>query len=100
MSPKVPGEVSVFRIDNLSEAEIWNIGDAIRSDKKAKARGDMLVASIIAIKNEENENLMVIEDKKQYALHANITNLPSLDKAKEKVVAIEIAKQTKLAIKP
>jgi hypothetical protein len=100
MSPKVPGEVSVYRIDNLSEFEIWNIGDDLRSDKKSKARGDMQVTDITAIKNEQGKNLQVVEDTVSHRLHANIINLPTIDKAKQRVVAVQLAEKTILKIKP
>ena len=60
----------------------------------------MKVSDIVSIENQLGENLQVLEEKSSHPLHANIYNLPSNERAKEKEVALIIAKNTNLIMKP
>ncbi len=94
--PAKDGETSVYRTSNLSELDIWGIGTkyvAKPSQRSLLARGDTTAIIITSA------GVEVISAPKPHRLHGNIVNWPS-DKAKKKMVAIEIANQANLLISP
>ncbi len=82
------GDTSVFRISNISDNEIWNIGKTIRDDKIVIGRAD-IIASIVLSKNLK----IIPSEPPQY--HADISNWPD-DKAKQISIATELAEEAKL----
>ena len=102
MPPKKhPTEISVYRIDNLPENEIWDIGQEYIGNlrnKEVLARGNVKVSNIIEIIVDNETHLQVIEDKKPHPLHANIKNIPAI-KALQKNIAQKLSKITKLVVK-
>ncbi|MCU7904395.1 MAG: hypothetical protein KZQ76_00835 [Candidatus Thiodiazotropha sp. (ex Epidulcina cf. delphinae)] len=94
--PAPNGEASVYRISNLSEKEIWDIGQeyvAGPSKRTLRARGDTAAAVITA------SGLEIVLETAPHPLHANIVNWPS-EKDKQKMLAVEIANEAKLVMQP
>ena len=92
-------EISVCRIDNLSETDIWDIainrvGAKRNPPKNPLARADLTVESII-----KNEGLKVVSDPTPFPQHANIVGWP-LSKDEQKMLALELAKSASLRLKP
>ena len=89
------GETSVFRIDTLKHNEIWRIGEDVGSlsDRRLRARGDLLVENILI------ENLDVIEETSQHPLHANIIGWPT-EKVRRKRIARKLADSATLLLRP
>jgi len=85
-------EASVFRISNLAEKEIWDIGHkyvAWPSGRTLRARGD---TSAVMISKTE---LKIVPETTPHPLHANIVNWPS-EKDEQKMLAVEIANEATL----
>jgi len=92
--PGADGTLSVYRVLNLNDEEIWEI--AVRHvepgrGKKALARGDCL------IKVFQQHNLQ-IEPDEDPPRHANIVGFPE-EKDLQKSITMEIAAQAKLALR-
>ncbi len=89
-------ETSVFNIDELSETEIWDIGDreVTRPGRAVLARGDILSRHVYA-------NDLEIDLDDDPPRHANITAWPSdqPDNSKQKLIAIALAEKAELFIK-
>jgi hypothetical protein len=86
-------EASVYRISNISEEEIWDIGReyvAEPSKRTLYARGDTTAAVIT------KTGLEIVPETALHPLHANIVNWPS-EKDEQKILAVEIANEAKLA---
>jgi len=88
------GEVSVFRKDGLNESQIWNIGREIESigTRTLHGRGDIITQSAMKIG-------LQVTPSESPARHANIVGWPD-DKAKQKLLALELAGEASLMIKP
>lgn len=94
--PAPNGEVSVYRISGLSEEEIWKIGREYVAKPRGKtlyARGDTTAAVITRTR------LDIVAETTPHPLHANIINWPS-EKGEQKMLALEIANEAKLAVPP
>jgi len=90
------GETSVFRISNLDDQQIWDIGEnyvAPISSRTLLARGDLIALDIF------DEGLEIEADTKNHKLHANIVGWP-LKEAKIKLHAINLADKAICHIKP
>jgi hypothetical protein len=92
--PAPNGETSVFRISNLSDSEIWKIGNI----EVAQKRGLLLLgrADISAFKV-LNKNLKIIPDNIP-PRHANIIGWPE-EKSKQKLIAMELSENAQLRLK-
>ena len=91
---KNPQEISVYRIDTLTENEAWEIGrEYVQGENTIKARADFLAKVVY-----EN-NLRVVEDKRVHELHANIRSLP-LDKEDRDEILRELALASELVLIP
>jgi len=85
--------LSVFRISNLGENEIWGIGNSIGAEREITllARADIKAESVM-------ETGLEIESDANPPLHSNIIGWP--DAASEiKLKAIELAEKARLYIK-
>ena len=82
------GDTSVFRISNLSDNEIWNIGKNIRYDKIVIGRAD-IIASIVLSKN-----LKIIPSEPPRH-HADISDWPN-NRSEQIMIATELAEEAKL----
>ena len=94
--PAPNGETSVYRISNIPEKEIWDIGReyvAEPSKRTLYARGDTTAALIT------KTGLEIVPETTPHPLHANIVNRP-LQKDEQKMLAVEMANQAKLVMPP
>lgn len=92
--PSPHGETSVFCISNLSDNEIWNIGDREVAQKRGLpllGRADILAFHVF------NKNLKLIPDNCP-PRHANIVNWPT-EKSEQKLIAIELTESSQLHLK-
>lgn len=92
--PAPNGETSVFRISNLSEGEIWEIGNCKVAQKRELpllGRADILASCIL------DRNLKLIPDNNP-PRHANIVGWPS-EKSEQKLIAMELAVNAQLPLK-
>ncbi|MDP2646571.1 MAG: hypothetical protein Q8P24_16650 [Desulfobacterales bacterium] len=90
------GETSVFRIKNLSEEEVWDIGQreiADRRNKELKARGDVIASSIYEV------GLGLEPEISSHHLHANIINWPKV-KSEQILIARKVADSAELHLNP
>ena len=90
------GETSIFRIQNLSDKQIWEIGEkyvAFPSSRILLARGDLIASDIF------EEDLTIKPDTSTHRLHANIVGWP-LEGAKVKFIATNLADKAQLNLKP
>lgn len=93
-------ELSVFRISELSDNEVWTIGREYvqRGGRPIKARADLSAGDVY-----EN-NLEVIPDEQGHELHASITPFPiekSLaDRKTRRTIAMKLAYASELVIMP
>ena len=89
------GEVSVFRVSNLSENDIWDIGvnhvGAMRG-KSPKSRADIHAAKVI------NTGLSVVAETSNHKLHANIIDWPE-GRDDQLDLAMELANSSKLYLR-
>ena len=89
-------ELSVTRHLNLSEKDIWAVGDQITSgqNRNLHGRADVKVSSVTL------HSLSVIADPAHNnSNHANITDWPS-DKGARKAIALEIARIAHFILNP
>ena len=102
-----PNEISVFRIINLNDDEIWQLGvdyvqNAGTRNKPLIARGDLSVFNVRHISydyNNENQELNVVPEVSRHQRHANIINLPQNNKGLLKIVARQLADISSLQLK-
>jgi hypothetical protein len=90
--PAPNGETSVYRISNIAENDIWDIGRkyvAGPSKRTLRARGDT-TAEVIT-----KTGLEISPETTPHPLHANIVNWPS-EKDEQKMLAVEIANEATL----
>jgi hypothetical protein len=92
--PAPNGETSVFRISNLSDNEIWEIG----TSEVAQKRGlPLLGRADISAFHVFDKNLKVIPDNKP-PRHANIVGWPE-EKSEQKLIAMELAENAQLHLR-
>ena len=92
--PSPHGETSVFCISDLSDNEIWNIGDCEVAQKRGLpllGRADISAFHIL------KQNLKLIQDNIP-PRHANIVGWPP-EKSEQKLIAIELAENAQLYLK-
>lgn len=92
--PAPNGETSVFRISNLSDNEIWEIGD---NEVAQKRGGPLLGRADISAFHVLDKNLKVIPDNNP-PRHANIVGWPE-EKSEQKLIAIELAERAQLHLR-
>jgi len=91
------GETSIFRINNLGDKPIWDIGEnyvAIISARTLLARGDLIASDIF------EEGLEIKSDTREHKLHANIVGWPLGERAKIIFLATNLADKAQLHLKP
>ncbi len=84
--PNKDGQTSVFRTSELTDNEIWEIGNnevARKVEKQLLGRGDIKASNVY-------ENSLKIDTEGEHLKHANIVNWPE-EKSEQKLIAIEIA---------
>lgn len=92
--PTPNGETSVFRISNLSDNEVWDIGDKEVAQKRGKlvlGRADILAFHFL------QKRLRIIPDDNPLR-HANIVGWPE-EKSEQKLIAMELAENAQLYLK-
>jgi hypothetical protein len=90
--PNRDGETSVYRIIDLDDKEIFEIGHRFVADEMKKplmGRADIMVSKIL------ERDLRVEPDPKPHPRHANIVDWPE-DESKHKLIALEIAAEAEL----
>ena len=87
-------EVSVFRIDGLSETAIWEIGSDVASkrDRTLYARGDTKAFDVIKLGLE-------IRPNEPPPRHADLVGWPENDKPRQKLIALQVAAVATLVLK-
>jgi hypothetical protein len=91
------GETSIFRISNLGDEQIWDIGDnyvALLSSRTLLARGDLIASDIF------EESLEIKPDTRKHSLHANIVGWPLEEPEKVKFIAANLADKAQLYLRP
>lgn len=92
--PAPNGETSVFRISNLSDNEVWDIGDKEVAQKRGMlvlGRADILAFHVL------QRRLRIIPDDNP-PRHANIVGWPE-EKSEQKLIAMELAENAQLYLK-
>ena len=87
--PAPNGETSVYRISDIAEREVWDIGHkyvAAPSKRTLRGRGDTTAVFIT------KTGLKIVPETTPHPLHANIVNWPS-EKDEQKMLAVEIASE-------
>jgi len=88
MPPKGKTEVSVYRIQELSTTEIWQIGDdfvAHPSSRVLLGRADMRT------EHAHRQGLDIRPDIQPHPRHANICGFPADNSEKVRMLALELA---------
>ena len=95
--PDPKGELSVFVISNWLDEIIWQVGQdyvAGPQGKSLKARGDLVVSVVL-------KNRLTVDMDNNPVGHANVMGWPDSDhKDEQKIIAIELAKASRLLINP
>ncbi|HLA11413.1 MAG TPA: hypothetical protein VJ023_12575 [Pyrinomonadaceae bacterium] len=88
------GAVSVFRIDALGQAAIWEIGSDLgrKRERTLYARGDTKA-------HDARELGLDIRPDEPPPRHANLIGWPENDKPRQKVIALQIAAAATLVLK-
>ncbi len=88
------GETSVFRTSDISDDEIWDIGDCEVSVKRGKpvlGRAD-IISNIVISRD------LVITPIEPPERHANITGWPD-ERSKQRLMALELAAEASLYLR-
>ncbi len=88
------GEVSVFRVDGLIAAQIWEIGDEI-----AEQRARTLYARSDIKAGEVGRNGLDILPAEPPPRHANIVGWPENDKPRQKLMALQLVAVATLVLR-
>ena len=91
--PTKNGETSVFRVADLSDTEIWDIGEREVAQKRQMsllARGDINVSKVTALG-------LKVDPNNNPPRHANIIGWP--EKSAQTAIAIELAGRAQLHLK-
>ncbi|MCI0537391.1 MAG: hypothetical protein L0Z50_19425 [Verrucomicrobiales bacterium] len=93
--PHPYAELSVFRVSELGERRIWQIGEQIAEPqgKALYARAEILAGEVIAL------GLQVVP-KEPPPHHANIVGWDRDDRASQRLVAALLASQAQLILRP
>lgn len=90
--PNRQGKTSVYRVIDLDDEEIFEIGRRFVADELKKllmGRADILVSKIL------DRELMVELDPTPHPRHANIVDWPE-DESKHRLIALELADEAEL----
>lgn len=83
---------SVYRIEGLDDAAIWSIGkEYVEKGRKIKARADLAVTDVL------NVALSVEALPQPHRRHANIVGWEA-DKGKQRLIALELARASRLRL--
>lgn len=95
-----PNEISVDKINNpnISDEEIWALGQEARTDKTLYARADINVSDIMILSDEQGGYLKVLIDGIPHPRHANIKDIPVVESLRKAVTA-ELANASRLVEK-
>jgi hypothetical protein len=88
------GEVSVSRVDGLTESAIWEIGSdvASKSERALYGRGDTKAHEVRKV------GLDILPEEPP-PRHANLVGWPENDKPRQKLIALQIAAVATLVLK-
>ena len=95
-------EISVSCIDDLSEADIWKIGDAVGQigrNKAAKARADFSASAVIQIHIPGISMTVEAEPIPGNSRHMHVCGWPQNDKSRRMLIAQELAAKSRLKIR-
>ena len=97
------GETSIFRISQLSDADVWFIGNeyvAKPRKRRLRARADIVTDAVtIAGSAVTGTHLRVVAETSTHPLHANIIGWPE-DESAIQMVAVELANRAVLRLSP
>lgn len=96
LMPNPEGETSVFWVTDLTNDEIWRIGQlyvANVSSRALRARADLFSSSVLG------EGLEIEAEIDVHPLHANIVGWPT-QKSEKMLIAKKLAEQARLHMKP
>lgn len=90
--PPTDLKLSVFRIEGLTDGEVWQIGEGLEAerDDHLHARADLASDAVVTV------GLSAIRDEPP-PRHANIIGWPPDDKDSRKILAMELAAVASLA---
>ncbi len=93
--PTYSPNLSVYRISEISDSEVWEIGqEHVQTEGRLiKARTDILAGDVY------KNNLRVVPDTQPHERHANITPFPA-DKLTCQRIATKLAHVSKLVVIP
>jgi hypothetical protein len=92
--PNREGETSIYRIDNLSDTEIIEIGTQYVANVLGKpllGRAEILVSEVL------EQNLEVVPAPNPHPRHANITNWPD-ERDASRMIALELSNKAELRL--
>ena len=90
-SPSVP-DISVYRVDDLDEGAIWQIGyDYVAGSKPVLARGDLRAGIVF------DYRLQITPTEEPHPRHANIDGFPT-DGLKTRAIALALAEACELRV--
>lgn len=93
--PASNGELSVYRISNLINEQVWAIGDEFVANRGRNILGHAKVlASCIT-----TEGLLILSKPKPHPLHADVVNWPE-SKSEQKLKAMLLAANASLKLRP
>ncbi len=87
-TPNKNGETSIFRISDISDKEVWNIGEhevGMKQNKPILGRADIVASDVLS-------NHLEIIPSEPPERHADITSWPE-EKDKQKDVALKLAEK-------
>ena len=95
------GETSVFRVSQLSDAEVWKLGNdhvAKLRNRTIKARADIKVQVVESVGVEQGHvSLAVVPEISTHLLHANIVGWPEEESAVQ-IIAVALADKAEVHI--
>jgi len=88
-------QLSVFRVNSLTEQQIWQIGNDVagQTQRTLRGRGDVLTAEVRGL------GLDAVPATPP-PHHAHIIGWPGNDKGKQKLIALQLAAAASLVLKP
>ncbi len=92
--PNRDGEVSVFRVSDLDEPEICAIGDAVAKVVARNLHGRAELKARVVRHND-----LDVVSAEPPVRHANIVGWPEKDKARQKIIALQLATSATLLLR-
>lgn len=94
--PARNGETSVYRINDLNDDNVWNIGRKFVANPQSKpliGRADIFASNVF------KHELTIKPAPAVHLLHANITGWP-VESMRIRMIAVELARESQLHLSP